>query len=122
MIIDTHQTEDATVLRVRERRLDAAVAVQFKDAVRAASAGARGRVVLDLARVDFMDSSGLGAVIGVHKMMPPHQVLELAGLRDAVAQVFRLTRMDTLFTIHARAPGAEEPAADPAQAIHHHAV
>jgi anti-sigma B factor antagonist len=50
--------------------------------------------------VHFLDSSGLGAVVGVMKLLAPERRLELAGLTPTVAKVFRLTRMDSVFTIH----------------------
>jgi len=58
------------------------------------------RVVLDLARVKFLDSSGLGAIVAVRKLLGPDRVMELSSLTPTVEKVFRLTRMDTIFTIH----------------------
>jgi len=62
------------------------------------------QVVLDLSRVDFLDSSGLGAVVAMMKMAGPGRRVELAGLTPTVEKVFRLTRMDRVFTIHPTAP------------------
>ena len=59
------------------------------------------RVVLDMSRVAFLDSSGLGAVVAVMKLLAPDRKLELSGLTPTVEKVFRLTRMDSIFTIHA---------------------
>ena len=58
------------------------------------------RVVLDLGRVEFIDSSGLGAVVAAMKQAGRNRRLELAALTSNVRKVFRLTRMDTVFTIH----------------------
>ncbi len=90
----------ATVITAMEDRLDAAVAIQFKDKMRKIADSSHKRIILDLSGVDFLDSSGLGAVVVVLKMMPPTQRFELAGLTPAVAKVFHLTRMDQVFTIH----------------------
>jgi anti-sigma B factor antagonist len=92
---------EVMLVELCEDRLDAAVAIRFKDALREATHDAPGRVVLDLGRVAFMDSSGLGAVIGAMKQLSPDRRLELAALNPAVEKVFRLTRMDSIFTIHA---------------------
>lgn len=94
---------DVFVVEIREDRLDAAVAIQFKDALRDAVGSMPARIILDMGQVRFMDSSGLGAVIGAMKRLAPGQKLELAGLNPAVDKVFRLTRMDKIFTIHANA-------------------
>ncbi len=96
--------DGALVVRVMEERLDAAIAIQFKDRMREIAVQPSARVVLDLARVDFLDSSGLGAIVAVMKFLAPARKLELAGLTANVAKVFHLTRMDTVFTIHAEFP------------------
>jgi anti-sigma B factor antagonist len=85
---------------VMEDRIDAASAIQFKELMRELTQTADGRVVLDLARVMFLDSSGLGAIVAVKKLLAPDRVLELSSLTPTVEKVFRLTRMDTIFTIH----------------------
>ena len=79
--------------------------------MRRLSDGRSGRVVLNLGRVDFLDSSGLGAVVGVMKLLGNGRRLELVGLTPNVQKVFRLTRLDTVLTIHeslaAAFPGLE---------------
>jgi len=90
-----------TVVRPAEARLDAMAAVMFKDRMKAALEGGTARVVLDMSGVGFLDSSGLGAVVAAQRFLRAGQVLELAGLTGAVERVFRLTRMDRMFTIHA---------------------
>ncbi|MBA3908494.1 MAG: anti-sigma factor antagonist [Rhodobacter sp.] len=85
---------------VMEDRIDAASAIQFKERLRDLTQEGDQRVVLDLARVQFLDSSGLGAIVAVKKLLGPDRVLELSGLTPTVERVFRLTRMDTIFTIH----------------------
>jgi anti-sigma B factor antagonist len=85
---------------VLEDRIDAATAIQFKEKMRDATLAGPVRVVLDLARVQFLDSSGLGAIVAVKKLLGPDRALELSGLTPTVEKVFRLTRMDSIFTIH----------------------
>ncbi|MFV0301387.1 MAG: STAS domain-containing protein [Paracoccus sp. (in: a-proteobacteria)] len=87
------------LVTVGEARLDAAIATRFKDRMREIVTGSRKPVLLDLRLVDFMDSSGLGAMIAVHKAMPEGISLVLQGLTPNVERVFRLTRMDSVFTI-----------------------
>lgn len=96
------------IIRVNETRIDAAVAIRFKERMRELTDGPEERVLLDLGRVEFLDSSGLGAVVSVMKQLAPARRLELAALTAPVARVFRLTRMDSVFTLH---PAVPEPAA-----------
>lgn len=89
------------IVKVEEERIDAAIAVAFKDAMRTYFAGTNPRVILDLSHVEFVDSSGLGAIVAILKEVADDQSLALAGMTSGVEKVFRLTRMDTIFTIFA---------------------
>jgi len=108
MDLDCTLRDDALIVSVRAGRIDSAAAIRFKDAVRAATRDAPDRVILDLGDVRFVDSSGLGAIVAVMKYLAPVRRLELAALNPDVEKVFRLTRMDTVFVIHA---DADAPAA-----------
>lgn len=99
-----HLQEDFLLVRVEEKRIDAAVAIRFKDQMREIANQPITRVILDLSQVEFLDSSGLGAVVAVMKMLAPERQLELAGMTPTVNKVFALTRMDSVFTLHAAVP------------------
>ncbi|TYB89151.1 STAS domain-containing protein [Oceaniovalibus sp. ACAM 378] len=101
MQLDTASDENLMVVTVREDRMDAAIALDFKDAMRDLTSDGPDRVILNLEQVRFLDSSGLGALIGAMKQLGNRRKLELAGLNPAVEKVFKLTRMDSIFTIHA---------------------
>lgn len=100
MHLDTDLNGSTLVIRVAEDRIDAASAIRFKERMRDVIQTESQRVILDLSSVHFLDSSGLGAVVAVMKLMAPDRRLELSGLTKTVEKVFRLTRMDTIFTIH----------------------
>jgi anti-sigma B factor antagonist len=95
---------DLLVVAAETNRIDSAGAIEFKEAMREMTRQASARVVLDLSQVRFLDSSGLGAVVAVMKMLAPERRLELSGLTPTVAKVFRLTRLDSVFTIHPSLP------------------
>jgi anti-sigma B factor antagonist len=105
MKLECEQRKDVLVVRVCEKRIDSASAIEFKERMREAGQSGSALVLLDLSAVDFLDSSGLGAVVAVMKMLGPDRKLELSGLTPTVEKVFRLTRMDSVFTIH---PGAAD--------------
>lgn len=87
------------VVAVEETRIDSAVAISFKDRLREIVVGARKPIAVDLHKVDFIDSSGLGAIIAVRKGLPDALPMVLLGLTPNVERVFRLTRMDMVFQI-----------------------
>lgn len=105
MDLQADNNGELLVVQVMQDRIDAAGAIQFKDRMRELAQGAPPRVLLDLSRVAFIDSSGLGAVVAVYKALAPDRRLELSGLTATVQKVFRLTRMDSIFTIHDNRPG-----------------
>ena len=100
MKLTLNEDGPVAVVRVEDSRIDASVAVDFKDAFKTTIAAGEGAVVLDLAAVDFLDSSGLGAVVAARKLLGDGRPLELAALQEPVAKVMQLTRMDRVFCIH----------------------
>ncbi len=104
MQLETTTHGNFSVITVAASRIDAAVAIQFKDAMRAATEGGPDHFILDLGQVDFVDSSGLGAIVAAKKQLGEDRRLDLAALRPNVDKVFRLTRMNSVFDIHATAP------------------
>lgn len=87
------------IITVATDRIDAAMSIQFKEDIRQMTDDAPDRVILDLTQVDFVDSSGLGAIVAAMKSLGDTARMDLAGLSPAVSKVFRLTRMDTVFRL-----------------------
>ena len=108
MDVSVRDTEGQRIVRIEMERIDAAAAAEFREAARRALQDGPARAVLDLGGVDFVDSSGLGAIVGLKKLLAPRVDVELAALRPKVAKVFALTRMDLVFTIHDRVPPLRE--------------
>lgn len=106
----TSSTEPGVqIVAVQSQRIDAAVALAFKDRMREITDGYPDTVLLDLNHVQFIDSSGLGAIVAAMKNLSPARKLVLAGLTPTVEKVFRLTRMDSVFGVH---PTVEAALAD----------
>ncbi len=99
MQMTASEVGNTLVVVVDENRIDAAVAVRFKDQMREMTEKPSARVILDLSKVEFLDSSGLGAVVGAMKQLERGRRLDLAGLSTTVDKVFRMTRMDSVFRI-----------------------
>jgi len=99
MQMTASEVDDVLVVTVTDRRIDAAVAVRFKDKMQELTKQTHERVILDLGQVEFLDSSGLGAVVGSMKHLGRDRRLDLAALTPTVEKVFRITRMDRVFRI-----------------------
>lgn len=108
MRFDTRTEERLRIVSVQDPRIDAAVAIEFKDAMRVETDSGPDLVVLDLSKVEFIDSSGLGAIVATMKNMGQSRKLALAGLSPNVERVFKLTRMDSVFSVFPTLQGALE--------------
>ena len=106
MKLDVTEVGGDLLVRVLDDRIDAAAAVQFRDAMRSATEGGHRRIVLDLSRVSFVDSTGLGAIIAAMTHIGSDRTLELAALQPAVTKVLRLTRLDEIVKVHPDAADA----------------
>jgi anti-sigma B factor antagonist len=90
-----------------EDRLTAAVAPRLRSAVADLVAAGRTRVVVNLAGVTFIDSSGLGALVGALKATrTAGGDLRIAAAPEQVKQVLRLTNLDRVLNVHATAEEA----------------
>ncbi|MEM7213452.1 MAG: STAS domain-containing protein [Pseudomonadota bacterium] len=87
------------VLTFTCRRLDAATADDFRVQAREAVHDRCRVYILDLSKLSFVDSSGIGAIVGLLKFLGRERRLELCGLSPTVRKVFRLTRLEKIFTI-----------------------
>lgn len=106
MILSSRKEDALQVVAVEDARIDAAVAIEFKDAMRAETTNGSEIVVLDLSKVEFIDSSGLGAIVASMKFLGKDRTMALAGLNPTVEKVFRLTRMDSVFSLFPTLDGA----------------
>jgi anti-anti-sigma factor len=94
--LDVHTVEDATVVRL-SGRLTADAAATFKEQVRALIPQTK-RLVLDLSDVAYMDSSGLGAVVGVYVTAKKAGCdLQLINLSKRVRELLGLTNVLSVF-------------------------
>lgn len=89
-----------------EARVDARVATEFKQQLLAAMDDGYPLIALDLSAVEFIDSSGLGAIVAALKHLGERGDLVIVGARPAVQNLFRLTRMDKVFRMYGGAADA----------------
>ena len=58
-------------------------------------------VDVNMSHLDFIDSAGLGVLIGIHKrLLERGGRMRLMGLRGSVKELFTLTRLDKVFEIN----------------------
>jgi len=84
-------------IKINEDRLDSNSAPSFKEYFIETVNEEQQKVFLDLTRVKFMDSSGLGVLISSLKYMSTQGSIILIGIQPNVEGLMTLTRMDRLF-------------------------
>ena len=99
MNIDLRSLHGAHVA-VISGRLDLRSAPDLKDQGAAALAASGGTLVLDMAEVEFIDSSGLGVLIGLQRESQRLSGrLAIVTPRGSAHQIFALTRTESFFTL-----------------------
>jgi len=97
--IHTEKRADETVVQ-GSGRITSSTADLLQRAIRGLIPGTK-RIVLDLAEVSYIDSSGLGALVSVYLAASRAQcVLELANLQPRIRDLFELSRLQAVFESH----------------------
>lgn len=101
MQFEVKKNGEATILKIKERKLDASVSPELKGEFLLLCTPATKSLVVDMTEVEFCDSSGLSALlIAERKMRENGGVVQLAGLQKKVLSLIRISRLDRAFRIH----------------------
>ncbi len=105
MDLHVEQRGDVLIIDPMETRIDAHVAPEFKRRGLELISQGHKKLLVDLSKVEFVDSSGLGALVSFLKALGREGAIALVGMAPAVREVFRLTRLQRVFQIF---PSVEE--------------
>lgn len=109
--------EGRTVLEVAGE-IDVYTAPQLRERLIALVDDGVRKVIVDLSRVEFLDSTGLGVLVGgLKRLRSVGGDLVLVCSHERLLKIFRITGLDRVFTLHDsvdEAVSATDPA-DPAQ-------
>lgn len=76
-------------------------APRFSDRLNAAIAEGKTALVLDLTRVEFIDSTGLSVLLnGLRRITRRHGAMALVCTNPTVLRLFEITRLDSTFEIY----------------------
>ncbi len=74
---------------------------QFKEAVSAAINENKPAIVINMANVTYMDSSGFGTLLSATKRLRPLEgALYLSGCNEAIQRMLQITRLNTIFGVY----------------------
>jgi len=98
--IEDRLVDDETHIVSVIGEIDLFTAPEFKQHVAAPIDAGRKHVVVDLTETTFIDSSSLGVLIGAHRRLRRYEgSLVIVCNNDAIAKTFRITGLDSVFTI-----------------------
>jgi len=103
---ESQLTEKVTLL-ILVGRFSAASAPQVREKIKQLTDDNHIEIILDMSAVNFLDSSGLAALVSALKCTRKRGGwLRLAGVTDAVMNVFKQNQLDRVFTIHSNVEAA----------------
>ncbi len=98
--VDTLQHNAYTVLEP-QGEIDFATGPQLKDAITEALVAGNVHLVVDLRKVDFIESTGLGALIGGRRRAYSLKGgLSLVCTEEQMLKIFKITGLDKVFSIY----------------------
>ena len=101
MNVNLEKMNGYSVLAVLEERIDAHNSAGLKEMILHLIEQGELHVVVQLDKVRFIDSSGLGALLSGHKnVMAKSGRFILTGCRHQVLSMFELTRLNRIFEIY----------------------
>jgi anti-sigma B factor antagonist len=102
-----HRTENNVDIVTLPQRLVMANAAEARTHLKEIIQQGSGRVVINLSRTEFMDSSGLAVVVaGLQAARKMSGDVHLTGMSDTIRALFELTRLHTVFQIFDDEDGA----------------
>ncbi|MGH2725236.1 MAG: STAS domain-containing protein [Actinomycetota bacterium] len=100
LLVESRESGDWSVVEVKGE-VDLYTAPQLREELTGLAEGGRTRIVVDLAGVDFLDSTGLGVlIVGLKRCREQDGALALVGPTEPVQKVLSITGLDKVFPIH----------------------
>jgi anti-anti-sigma factor len=107
MNFDVQKNRTSTTLKVKERKLDSSVSPELKGEFLILCNPKLDQLVVDLAEVEFCDSSGLSALLIADRKMKEHGgSVKLINVHKKVAGLIKISMLDRVFDIQEAASHA----------------
>lgn len=100
LTLATHQIDGKTIVSVGGE-VDVYTAPRLRDQLTELVGSGAYHLVIDMEAVEFLDSTGLGVLVGGLKKVRAHDGrLELVCTQDRLLKIFRITGLAKVFVIH----------------------
>ena len=106
LTLSTREVDGTTIVAVGGE-IDVYTAPKLRDRITELVGDGVFNIVIDMESVEFLDSTGLGVLVGGLKKVRAHDgSLELICTQDRLLKIFRITGLAKVFVIHDSADGA----------------
>jgi anti-sigma B factor antagonist len=106
LTLATNEVDGATIIAVGGE-IDVYTAPKLRDKITELVAEGVYDIIVDMEAVEFLDSTGLGVLVGGLKKVRAHDgSLQLICTQDRLLKIFRITGLAKVFVIHDSADGA----------------
>lgn len=100
LTLATREVDGTTIVAVGGE-IDVYTAPRLRDKITELVAGGSHDLIIDLEQVEFLDSTGLGVLVGGLKKVRAHDgSLQLVCSQDRLLKIFRITGLAKVFAIH----------------------
>jgi anti-sigma B factor antagonist len=98
--LETSTRGDASVLTLRGE-IDVYTAPRLRQAIVDLVDGGASRIVVDMEKVDFLDSTGLGVLVdGMKRVKSRDGSLAIVATQDKILKIFDITGLNRAFSLH----------------------
>jgi anti-sigma B factor antagonist len=97
MNLKTVSKNDVTILRLLDTRLDNVIAAELKAQLLVMIEQGVKNILIDLAKVEFADSSGLGAILfGIRQARPVNGHIKLVNPQSRVLGLIKIAKLENV--------------------------
>ncbi len=107
MNIKFENVDNITIITLLEPRFTNLFASDFRDRIEPLIDNGTTNILIDLEKVSYMDSAGLGAIISVFNYLEDYKTkynengkIAISGLNKTVSLLFSMLKVDTIFSIY----------------------
>lgn len=89
------------IFAVKNTNLDSSLSAQFKAEILIVAQPNIKALILDISAVEYIDSSGLGAMLLAHRQLASHSIpVALVGVQEAVDKMLSISHLKDIFNYY----------------------
>jgi anti-sigma B factor antagonist len=108
MFLSKYENKTCIITITETNKLDAVSAPELRSFIVNIINSGSENIIIDLDNISFIDSSALGAIVSIMKIIRNNGKLMLTGVNGIVLDLFKLTRMDKVLNLYSDVDSAKK--------------